>query len=88
MRPEQNKEAMSWAAAYGHLQVVKFLHEKGSVGGKDLMNKAASGGHLEIVRFLHNNRTEGCTNWAMTDAASNGHLDVVRFLIEHSHVFS
>ena len=41
---------------------------------------AARYGHLDIVIWLHNNRTEGCSIFAMNKAAENGHLDVVEFL--------
>ena len=33
------------------------------------MNWAALYGHLEVVKFLHDNRSEGCTEWAMNYAA-------------------
>jgi len=46
-------------------------------------NACAVNGHLEIVKFLHENRTEGCTKWAMNQAAENGHLEVVKFLHEN-----
>lgn len=41
---------------------------------------AAANGHLETVKWLHENRTEGCTRYAMTDAAGNGHLETVQWL--------
>ena len=40
----------------------------------------AENGHLDVVKFLHENRTEGCTKYAMDYASRNGHLDVVKFL--------
>ena len=46
-------------------------------------NRAAESGHHHIVKWLHQNRTEGCTSWAMDLAACNGHLDVVKFLHEN-----
>ncbi|AGO85284.1 Ankyrin repeat domain containing protein [Pandoravirus salinus] len=51
-----------------------------SLGPTDALNRAAAGGHLDIVRFLHENRTEGCTTYAMDAAATGGYMDVVRFL--------
>ena len=29
------------------------------------MDYASRNGHLDVVKFLHENRTEGCTKWAM-----------------------
>ncbi|KDO32625.1 hypothetical protein SPRG_02326 [Saprolegnia parasitica CBS 223.65] len=76
-------EAMDWAAANGHLDVVTFLHEKRSEGcTTKAMNRAAANGHLDVVTFLHEKRSEGCTTKAMNRAAANGHLDVVTFLHE------
>ncbi|AVK76677.1 Ankyrin repeat domain containing protein [Pandoravirus neocaledonia] len=49
----------------------------------DALNRAAAGGHIDVVRFLHENRTEGCTTYAMDVAAAEGHLDIVRFLHEN-----
>ncbi|TMW58657.1 hypothetical protein Poli38472_010216 [Pythium oligandrum] len=73
--------AMDKAAANGHLEVVKFLHESRTDGCTTrAMNEAASNGHLNLVKFLHEHRKEGCTEKAMNGAAGGGHLEVVRFL--------
>jgi hypothetical protein len=37
------------------------------------MDQAAYIGSLDIVKFLHENRTEGCTTWAM-DACSDASI--------------
>ena len=48
--------------AYGHLEVVKWLHENRTEGcSKCAMDWAAKNGHLDVVKFLHENRTEGCS---------------------------
>jgi hypothetical protein len=47
------------------------------------MDLAAAGGHLEVVRWLHENRSEGCTVWAMNRAAGGGFLEVIRWLHEN-----
>ena len=44
------------------------------------MDLASSNGYLDIVKFLHENRTEGCTTWAMDWASLKGYLDVVEYL--------
>ena len=42
--------------------------------------KPPTSGHLEVVKWLHENRTEGCTRWAMDWACAKDHLEVVNFL--------
>ena len=41
---------------------------------------AVMNGYLDVVKYLHENRTEGCTYWAMNYAARGGHLEVVKWL--------
>lgn len=66
--------AMNFAAAHGHLEIVKWLHENHSEGcTKWAMNAAARYGHLDVVKWLHENRDEGYT---MDMSAGNGYLDV------------
>lgn len=78
------EEAMDSAAEFGHLDVVKWLHENRKEGcTTDAMDLAASNGHLHVIQWLHEHREEGCTTSAMDFAAGNGHLHVVRWL--HSH---
>ncbi|KAG1702225.1 hypothetical protein DVH05_010015 [Phytophthora capsici] len=71
---------MDQAAANGHLEMIKWLHEEHAWCTMQAMNYAASNGHLEVVKFLHKNRTEGCNTDAMDLAAGNGHLNVVEWL--------
>ena len=76
--------SMNYAAQYGHLKIVKWLHHNRNEGCTMwAMDMAAGNGHLEIVKFLHENRSEGCTINAMDYAAKNGHLEVVKFLHEN-----
>ncbi|KAJ3093351.1 hypothetical protein HDU96_002355 [Phlyctochytrium bullatum] len=85
--------ALKIAAAAGHLEVVKLLHdhiEKRKAAGESVaivvevgdMNEAAQNGHLQVVQFLHENRKEGCSSSALSGACFKGHLDVVKFLVE------
>lgn len=77
-------DAMDLAAEFGHLEVVKWLHEHRSEGcSTNAMDLAASNGHLEVVRFLHDHRDEGCSSDAADLAAMGGRLEVVRFLHDH-----
>ncbi|CAN0170563.1 unnamed protein product, partial [Discosporangium mesarthrocarpum] len=77
--------AMDAAAAGGHLQILKYLHEHRPEGGctKYAMNQAAAGGHLDVVKWLHDNRSEGCTEKAMDGAAERGHLETLIWLHEN-----
>ncbi|RKO92395.1 hypothetical protein BDK51DRAFT_41565 [Blyttiomyces helicus] len=60
---------MDEAARYGHLDVVRFHHERRTEGcTTQAMDEAAHGGHLDVVCFLHEHRSEGCTILAMNDA--------------------
>lgn len=81
---EHSPSAIDSASAWGHLDVVKYLHEhwrgRASVAA---MNYAAYGGHFEVVKWLHEYRSEGCTTLAMDLAAFGGYLDIVEWLHEH-----
>jgi hypothetical protein len=82
--PTCTRAAMTNAAAEGHLEVVKWLHEHRSEGcSPSVINTAARNGHLEVVKWLHEHIMVGCTTAAMDGAAANGHIDVVRWLHEH-----
>lgn len=70
-------QAMVLAAAQGHLEMVRWLHQNRGEGATvDALDLAATFGRLEVVKWLHENRDEGCTTRAMDGAARNNHLDV------------
>ncbi len=47
---------MNLAAANGHIEVVKWLHENRKEGCTEhAMKWAAQNGHFEVVKFLHKN---------------------------------
>ncbi|KAJ3312087.1 hypothetical protein HDU76_002964, partial [Blyttiomyces sp. JEL0837] len=72
---------MDFAAKYGKLEVLQYLHENNiSTCTTEAMDLASENGHLSVVEYLHENRSEGCTTEAMDAAARNGHLEVVKFL--------
>ncbi|KAL2914117.1 hypothetical protein HK105_206375 [Polyrhizophydium stewartii] len=77
-----NMDHAGEAATFGHLEVLKWLHER--MPNRNwttwVMDDAARNGHIDCVKWLHVNRTEGCTTYAMDYAAKNGHLDVVKWL--------
>ncbi|RLN72246.1 hypothetical protein BBJ28_00022150 [Nothophytophthora sp. Chile5] len=80
-------EMISSAAAAGHLEVVKWLHE--DLGINSAGNgyvKAAMGGHLEVLKFLHNNHLRnGSKRFLLDEAARSGFLDVVQWLHAYSY---
>jgi hypothetical protein len=79
-----DKNHYNKATNYGHLHIIKWLHENRKEGCTAFaMNDAAENGYLHIVQWLHENRNEGCTEWAMNDAAKNGHLNIVHYLHEN-----
>lgn len=60
-----NEHAMDTAAAFGHLKVVRFLQELGTLTcTTKAMDGAAQNGSLAVVRFLHEHRSEGCSRRA------------------------
>ncbi len=76
--------AMDFAAANGHLEVVKWLHNNRKEGCTTwAMDWAALNGHLDVIKWLHENRTEGCTKYAMDMSTRNGHLEVCMWLHEN-----
>ncbi|EGG18626.1 hypothetical protein DFA_04121 [Cavenderia fasciculata] len=77
-----NRDVLNMASEYGHLDIVKFLHENRTEGcTTKAMDEAACNGHIEIVKFLHFNRTEGCTTDAMDFATMNGQtVEMIKWL--------
>lgn len=49
---EFTKRAMASAAGAGHLDMVKWLHEKQAECTTDAMDMAAKEGHLEVVKVM------------------------------------
>jgi ankyrin repeat protein len=44
---------MDWAARYGHLETLKWLHQNGKTCTTDAMDYAAMNGNLETLIWLH-----------------------------------
>jgi ArsR family metal-binding transcriptional regulator len=85
---------MDYAAADGHLKMIKWLHQnicpvtncrdnEKECCTVNAMDYASRGGHLEVIKWLHENRKEGCTMSAMIMASYNGHLETVKWLHEN-----
>jgi len=74
--------AMDWASNFGHLEIVKYLHE--TIGAKctiDAMDWAIEYNCLEVVRYLHT--VVGCNKYSEQSiilANYYGHTEVVKYL--------
>ncbi|KAL2919375.1 hypothetical protein HK105_201019 [Polyrhizophydium stewartii] len=75
------------AAAFGHLNVIQFLHAHAPRGQKwntSVMANAAASGSLNIVIWLHKNRKEVFAPTVFEAAASNGHIHVIEWLSKNT----
>ena len=89
-RDTSDRTALMWAAANGHMEVVRVLAKcegkrKDSEGMTALM-RAAEKGHGEAVRVLVEHEKGMVSNKGRTSlmhAAMNGHTDIVQILVEH-----
>eukprot|EP01133_Synstelium_polycarpum_P012863 gene12863-15107_t len=68
------------ASAGGYLEYVQFLHDAGFKFTANCLDFAASNNHLSVVAFLLDNRSEGCTAYAVDSASARGHTEIVRLL--------
>lgn len=73
-----NEYTINKASKNGHLDVVKFLYDKGANYTNDAIDLASSRGHLDVVKFLLNVGSE--FTYAIDYACENGHLEVVKYL--------
>jgi len=75
------KSISYFAAANGHLPIVRWLYDIGH-GHWDIcaLEDAAYDGHLDVVRFLHETYGLPCVNIEMSEVVDGGHLDVIRYL--------
>jgi ankyrin repeat protein len=72
-------DAFCKASGNGHLEVVKFLADRG-VSNMDMALKYAAGqGHLDVVQFLFGKGAKKLQE-ALWDSVWNNHLEVVKFL--------
>lgn len=80
-----NDEPFQEAVSYGHLNVVRFLYDKGCDLWADddyAIKQAARFGYLDVIRYLHEQGADISAdfNTPLQLAAANGHLDVIRYL--------
>ena len=73
------------AARLGYLNLIKEKHKHSEhmVFTTATMDWAAAYGRLEIVKWLHENRSEGCTPWAMDLSTRAGHFEVTKWLYKN-----
>jgi Ankyrin repeats (3 copies) len=78
--------AMFYAAAGGHMYIVKLMIEKGATNFNTAVYKAAGGGHMEIVKLMIE---KGATFFdvSMEQAAFGGHMEIVKLMIEKGATF-
>jgi hypothetical protein len=75
--------ACAEAARYGHLEILKYLHEEVKApwdGATAYL--AAKNGHLHILEYLVERKFDKYNEWACELAAENGHLDCLKYLHE------
>jgi hypothetical protein len=65
----------------GHLDIIKFMIEKGADDWNGGLYNACYGGQVDIVKFMIE---KGAYNWnrGLYGACYGGHLDIVKFMIE------
>jgi hypothetical protein len=68
-----------FAAEYGHLECIKYAHEKGCPWSTDTSTGAAKNNHIECLKYLHENGCPWNSN-AYYYAAANGHLECIKYL--------
>jgi uncharacterized protein len=87
---------MALAAAFGHEDIVRFLHAKGADSnavatngtGYTALTGAVAGGHASIARWLAEsgadvNHRYAKGHSALLEAAANGKLEIVKTLVAH-----
>ncbi len=82
-----NKMNLYWdwglygACEGGHMDIVRFLIEKGADQWDWGLSYACRGGHMEIVKLMIE---KGCKwlNGGLSNACKHGHMNIVKFLIE------
>ena len=78
-----NERACAFAALYGHLECLKYLHEEAKAPWDSTTARlAAANGHLHILEYLVERKYYKYDVGACWYAARNGHLDCLKYLRE------
>lgn len=77
-----NVEATYYAAEYGQLETLKYLHENGCPWNSNTCARAAGKGHLDCLIYLHEN---GCPWDLLTciHSAATGQLDCLVYALSN-----
>lgn len=78
-----NNHLENSAAADGHLQVVRWLHNtraEGRTVAATGVTAKKRGGHFAVLKWLQQHRREGCTPSVTDNAAGIGSLDIIQWL--------
>jgi len=70
------------AAKSGHLECLKYIHEKGRQWDTWTCSIAAAYGRLDCLKYLHENECPW-DSWACNYAAANGKLECLKYLHEN-----
>ena len=76
---------LAGAAQEGHLNVVKWLHEKG-YRYDSAIEYAAGFGHLPVVKYLHENTNTNNNSFILCAPAQRGRIEVIEYLCSVGHV--
>ena len=78
-----NERACAFAAEYGQLECLKYLHEEVKARWDSwTATRAAKNGHLHILEYLVERKYDEYAEHACSNAAENGHLDCLKYLHE------
>lgn len=71
-----DKRVFAYAAGGGHMEVIRWLHERQCPWNEEACLAAARFGHLEVLQWM---RERGCpwNMWCLHNAAWGGHTEVV-----------
>jgi ankyrin repeat protein len=72
---------LSAAAWNGHLDVIKYLVDKGA-NVNTAISAAASKGNMELIDELMKLKGADASKVNLSGAAQNGHLDVIKYLVD------
>lgn len=73
--------AMNYAGQNGHLQIVKYLVDKGARDFSSALDYAAGGGHMAIVKYLVDKGAHDI-RFAINVAKNHGHIEIANYLTE------
>lgn len=72
----------AYAAASGHLDVLKWAREQNAPWKEVTCEYAASGGHLEVLQWARANGAPWC-KYTYSRASEGGHLEVLKWAREN-----